>query len=97
MAVVSAGCYTAPVMPPPGIAFGDIQAPLDTNVDRTVVSSRSGEASTSTFLGMVSMGDASIETAARNGGLKVVHHADYQYKNIFFFFYQKFTVRVYGE
>lgn len=97
---LTSGCalYHAPVIPPQGIAFAHVSAPIDTNAEATPTANmRSGEASTLTVLGLVSLGDASVQAAAREGGLRVVHHVDYEYKNVFFYFYQRFTIRAYGE
>ncbi|MCL5270163.1 MAG: TRL-like family protein [bacterium] len=92
------GCafYQAPVMPPPGFIVSSIQAPIDTDADQTPVSTRQGEASSMSILGLVAVGDASIKTAAEEGGLKKIDHVDYRYLNVLFIF-QKFTTIVYGE
>ena len=90
------GCYSTPIMPPGG-AVTSISAPLSAEYSpNTTVSTKSGEASTFTVLGLVSVGDCSIETAARKGGLTQVNHADYSYLNVLGI-WQKFTVKVHGE
>lgn len=82
--------------PPIGLAFNEITAPLDVDVENTVVTGKSGEASCYNILGLVSLGDASIQKAAENGGIATVKHADYRYLS-YLFFYQRFTTVVYGD
>ena len=89
------GCYTAPVMPPSGWVYSEIQAPLDLNLEKTSLG-KSGEASTTCILGLVATGDCSVQAAANSAGLTTINHADYEYYNILGV-YQKFTVRVYGN
>jgi hypothetical protein len=95
----STGCitYSAPVMPPQGLLFSSIEAPLDANADSTsFADEKRGEASSIAVLGLFAFGDASLNTAVRNGGLSTVNHVDYSYRNILFFF-QEFTIVAYGE
>ena len=99
LALASTGCfyYQAPVMPPPGLMFSSTAAPLDIDADKTPVCSKMGESRSSAFLfNMFAFGDCSIDTAARNGNLQVIEHADYHHLNIMFM-YQRFTVRAYGN
>ena len=91
-----AGIVIAPVTPGMGAIFSDYQAPLDPDVDPTVVAEKHGEASAENFLGLVITGDASLKAAADQGGITKVHHMDYQYKNILGL-YARFTTIVYGE
>jgi len=97
-ALLTTGCgYVAPVMPPQGWIYADISAPMDIDVDQTVVTGpRMGEAESTSILALVATGDCSITTAAQNGGVNTVNHVDYAYMNVLFV-YQKFTTRVYGE
>jgi len=55
-----------------------------------------GEASFTSFLGLVAIGDASIEAAMKNGGITKVHHIDQKVKNILNLI-ATYTVIVYGE
>ena len=90
------GCYSAPVMPPPGMVFADIKAPLDYDQEASSVSNSSGSAESLSILGLVALGDCSINTAANNGGLSTLHGADYEYFNVIGV-YQTFTTVVYGD
>jgi hypothetical protein len=55
-----------------------------------------GSSSATSILGLVTTGDASIDAAAKAGGITKIHHVDFQMKSILFF-YMKATVTVYGE
>lgn len=91
-----AGVYQAPVMPPGG-AFTNVNAPLDTDVEpSTMEGSKRGEASTHNILGLVAWGDASIAEAARDGEIQSVEHADYEFLNVLGI-YSQFTTVVEGE
>ena len=58
-------------------------------------SSKKGEAKLTSILG-VALGDASLETAMKNGGITKVHHVDTKTKNILGV-YGEYTIIVYGE
>ena len=88
------GCVVAPFQPPMG-AVSVVQAPLSTEGNFNA-GSKKGEASAKCILGIVSVGDCSIDAAAKNGGLQKVNHLDYGYLNVFGVF-QKTTVIAYGE
>ena len=92
-----AGCMVAPVVPPIGGVFNNTVAPLDVDMEATKLGSRQGESSCFSILGLVSIGDASINAAAKNGGITTIQHADYKYMNVFFGVFQEYTTIVYGE
>lgn len=95
-AVCMTGCVKAPFTPPMG-AYTNIQAPLDLDYDATKIKgTKTGESTATCILGLVALGDASTQEAAKNGGLKTINHADYEYKNILGI-YQETKVKVYGE
>ncbi len=87
------GCMGAPIVPPLGIAYTKIEAPISLRGD---FGSKRGEASVTSYLGLVSTGDASVRAAARNGGISDVKHVDYEFNNVFFF-YQRYTTVVFGD
>jgi len=91
-----AGIPIAPVMPPPGLLISSYTAPLDTDVDKTDLGSKRGEASSYAILGLISMGDAGIQAAARNGGVRTIKHADYKAFNLMALF-SSYTTVVYGD
>ena len=57
---------------------------------------KKGTASTNNILYLVEVGDASIDTAAKNGGIHKISHIDIKVKSIFIF-WTGVTVTVYGE
>ena len=94
--VVVVGCYTAPVMPPAGFVYSGISAPLTTEFSGQDAGLQSGEASSTSILGLVATGDCSIEAAAKEGGIRTVEFCDYTYLNVLGV-YQRFTVVAYGK
>jgi hypothetical protein len=94
-----AGCggpWIAPVVPPQGIAFSSTKAPIDTDFNNTDLGTKMGQSSTVCVLALLSFGDASIYTAARNGNVEIIKHADYSYLNVLGLF-QQFTLIAYGD
>ncbi len=57
---------------------------------------KKGTASTNNILFLVETGDASIDTAAKNGGIKKISHIDIHEKSVFIF-WKGVKVTVYGE
>ena len=91
------GCMTAPVVPPIGWIYTEYKAPLDVDAQSNPVGPKSGESSMRCILGLVSVGDASLESAIKDGGIKRVDAIDYRYKNIVFGIVQRYTTIVHGE
>ena len=57
---------------------------------------RVGRSTVRSFFGAIATGDASIQTAAQNGGITEIHHVDYEAQNVFGVI-ADFTVVVYGN
>ncbi len=97
---LTTGCglvgYYAPVMPPSGLFFSSVQAPIDIDADPTTFGMKAGQSSAFSVLGLFAFGDASVASAARDGNLTTIHHLDYDYLNVLFIF-QRFTTTAYGE
>lgn len=91
-----AGCISAPVIPPLGIAYSDIKAPLSIGYNDTAVSSKSGVSESMSVLGLVAIGDASAKAAASANGIKTITHADYEFFNVLGV-YQRYRTVVYGN
>lgn len=87
------GCVGAPVVPPIGFAYTNIDAPLNL---RGEMGSKRGESSVKSYAFLVSVGDASVKSAAAAGGISNVKHVDYDFYN-FLGVYQRFTTVVYGD
>lgn len=95
--MVLSGCATVQ-SPVPGIIFTDVkvpsnrlQAPLD-----SATYSKAGSASCTSILGIIATGDASVDAAAKNGGITQIHHVDSDRYSILGL-YSKYTTIVHGE
>ena len=66
-AVVLSGCASA-TMPVTGFLYGNVKAPMAATAS-SEKPTRVGRASARSILGVIASGDASIQTAARNGGI----------------------------
>jgi hypothetical protein len=82
------------ISPVAGGLYTDVKAPVTATANPTY--SKVGTASCSSILGIIGTGDASIEAAAKNGGITKIHHVDYRSTSILGI-YAKYTVYVYGE
>ena len=90
------GCYLAPVIPPTGLIFSDIKAPISIGGTNKELGSKMGKAVSESIMGAVAWGDCSIYSAAKQGGITRIHHVGYEYFNVIGA-YQKFTTVVYGD
>lgn len=88
------GCAVAQ-SPVTGVLYANIKGPL-TATPAPEQAQRVGRASVRSILGIFASGDASIQTAARNGGIREIHYVDYETQN-FFGVLAEFTVVVYGN
>jgi len=97
LAVSSLGCMVAPVVPPTALLYTGFEAPLDVDFeDQTHLGSKKGEASTMNVLGLVSWGDASSASAAQDGNVQTIRHADYRFTSVLGIF-SRYTTIVYGD
>jgi len=87
------GCLAAPVVPPIGLVYTEMDAPL---ASRGEVGSKRGTSTVTSILFLVSTGDGSVRAAAQNGGIRNVKLVDYQYSNVLGV-YQRYTTVVYGD
>ncbi|MBU4257955.1 MAG: TRL-like family protein [Proteobacteria bacterium] len=94
--VFLAGCMIAPVVPPIGVIYNNTRAPLDVDFEKSEYGPKTGTAYTNCILGLIAWGDASAEAAARDGGISIIEHVDYEYMNILFV-YQRFTTIAHGK
>lgn len=65
-------------------------------VTSNALGSKVGTSEATSILGIIGTGDASIEAAAKAGGIKKISHVDYEASNILGI-YAKHTTIVYGE
>ena len=80
-----------------GCLYTHIQTPLDIDLDRTQLGDKIGKAQWQSVLWAVAWGDAGTQAAARQGGLKVINHADSETFVILFGVYASQTTILYGE
>ncbi len=80
-----------------GCAYVHTKTPFDTNLDTTDLGTKVGTAEARSVLWLVAWGDASYEAAARNGGIKVLKHADQEDLVVLFGLYVRWRVIVYGD
>ena len=101
----------APVMPPPGVLYGDVHAPtmLGLEVPPLELGSRKGTATShqiglpplpypglATGLDLFAWGEASVDKARKEGGITEVGVVDYRMQT-FLFVYRRLTLEVYGH
>ena len=89
------GCIAYSTSPVTGALYTDVKAPI-TATASGAAALKSGSATVTSVLGLIATGDASIETAAKIGGITKIHHVDYSSKN-WLGIYAVYTVTVYGE
>lgn len=94
--VLSACGMVAPVVPPQGMFYTGYSAPLDLDQSKTPVTQKAGKSSVTSILGLFSWGDASIDAAAREGGIQTIESADYSYTSVLGI-YQQYTTIVHGN
>ena len=90
-ALLSVGCAKSPVV---GGIYTDVKDGLA--VTGNAGSSKVGTAEVKGYVGLVALGDASIQTAAREAGITRIHHVDYQSKS-YVGVYTIYTIIVYGD
>ena len=89
------GCGAFATSPVTGVLYTDVKAPIQV-VSGSTYKVRQGSASATSLLGLLATGDASINTAARNGRISKIHYIDYHSTNVLGIF-AVYTVTVYGE
>ena len=89
-------CTTAPFMPAQGLVYTHTKAPLSIGFHKTDLGNKVGTSTSTSILSLFSCGDVSAQAAAKNGKIRVIKHADYEFTNILFL-YSKTTLYVYGD
>lgn len=102
MYVLAAAAFAALMFTGCGIVKTPVTGAFYTDVkDGMAVTSNAGSSKVGTaeakgYLGIVAIGDASIQAAAKEAGISRIHHVDYQSKS-YVGVYNCYTVIVYGE
>jgi hypothetical protein len=73
------GCATSMRSPSNGFLYSDVYSGVTATANQT--GNRVGEACSSSILGLVGVGDSSIEAARRNGGITMISTVDESFKN----------------
>ncbi len=90
--LTASGCATAI---PAGALYTDVSFPGGVG-NGDVAYSKVGQAACNSFFGLIALGDASIETAAANGGITKIKFVDYKSSNILGII-GTYTTYVYGD
>lgn len=80
-----------------GCLYTHITMPLSTELNKTDLGHKQGEASTYSVLWLFAWGDAGAAAAAKNGGVTVLTHMDREFEGIIFGIYTRTTTIVYGD
>lgn len=84
---------------PAGWAYSNVSAPtmrLHAPID-AATAEKSSQVSAQGILGLVAMGDVSLQTAMKKAGMTKIHHVDTHYDYYIGGLYWKLTLTVYGE
>lgn len=92
LAAVVSGCATAV---PAGSLYTSVSFPGGVG-DGSVEYTKVGEATSNSYFALIAIGDSSIETAAKNGGITKIKFVDYKVNNFLGFIGEYKTV-VYGD
>lgn len=94
LAFALTGCATA-TAPVNGLLYSNVSAPLMVtgSADKPTKVGRSYARS---FFGLYATGDATIETAAKNGGITKIHHVDHE-SQVILGVIADYTTVVYGN
>jgi hypothetical protein len=88
------GCAAYGMAPVNGILMSDVRGPLAVTAYPTAT--KTGEATCSSVLGLISSGDCSIEAASKKAGITRIHSDDYHSKSTLGII-ASFTVIVHGD
>ena len=77
--------------------YSHVTAPLDTNLDQTVLGHKVGKSSLYCVLWLFAWGDMSVAAAARQGGISTLRHMDTEIRMILFGLYTRQSIIVYGD
>ena len=78
-------------------AYVNVKTPYDNNLDKTELGTKTGVAQAYSILWLFTWGDTSYATAAKNGNITVIRHADQEIQQILFGLYTRWRIVVYGD
>jgi hypothetical protein len=97
MKILGLFALTACLLASTGCAYMNISVPLDTDLDRTELGSKTGESEFQSILALVAWGDASTQAAAKDGNITTLNHADQEVLSVLFGLYYRQRTVVYGD
>lgn len=80
-----------------GCMYTHVTMPLSTELNKTELGNKRGEASMYSYVWLVALGDAGAATAAKQGGISIMTHMDREYQSVLYGIYTKTTTIVYGN
>ena len=92
--VALTGCLSGSATPVVGFLFTSVKGPITATGQGS--GTKSGKASAMSILGWVAFGDASIQTAKGNAGVKTISHVDYEAMTILGI-YSTYATVVWGD
>ena len=92
LVLFASGCATAL---PAGSLYTEVSFPGGVGSGDTDYS-KVGKATSKSYFALIAVGDSSIETAAKEGGITNIKYVDYKTKNILGFI-GEYTTYVYGD
>jgi hypothetical protein len=87
------GCAS---MQPVGMVYTKVDVPNLVGDGKDISYTKVGKAEATSILMLVATGDASLDAAIKNGGIKTVKYVDYHAHNVLGI-YGKYTTTVYGD
>lgn len=91
--VLLSGCAT---MYPVGSLYTGVKIPNNMGAGKDVSYTKIGKSSACSILSLIATGNASLEKAIQNGGIKTVKYVDYSADN-FLGIFGTYTTTVYGD
>ncbi len=80
-----------------GCVYTNITMPLSTELNKTELGSKKGEASSYSVIWLFAWGDAGAAAAAKDGKITVMTHMDREILSVLFGIYTRMTTVVYGD
>jgi hypothetical protein len=92
------GCQGGFPMAPDGLLFSSVRAPgWYPGVTNEVTGAKTGHSEATGFVGLIAVGDASVEKAAEENGIKKIHSISHKWTKILGGLYWKFETDITGE
>ncbi len=80
-----------------GCIYTHVTMPYSTELNKTELGHKQGEASMYAVLWLFAWGDAGAAAAAKNGGISVMTHMDREFYSVLFGLYSRQITVVYGD